>query len=143
MMDKKLKEDLMKIDHVGYAVKDIERAKKSFEMLGFWFENMMDDPDRNVKLIFGENNGYRIELVQPLSKDKPSPVDTYLKSMGATPYHFCYSSDTFEEDIAELTEQGFRVIIEPQSAVALGGRRVVFMMDRGMGLFEIMEEGVV
>ena len=42
--------------------------------------------------------------------------------------------------IEELKTQGFRVIIEPAKAVAFDGKRVVFMMNLGMGLMEIVEE---
>ena len=39
----------MKIDHIGYAVRRIDRAISSFEKLGFVFENgVVDDLDRNI-----------------------------------------------------------------------------------------------
>ena len=39
----------------------------------------------------------------------------------------------------ELEKQGFKVVIEPRAAVAFSGRRVVFMMNIGFGLMEIVE----
>lgn len=129
----------MKIDHIGYAVKRIDRAITSFEKLGFEFEPVIDDTDRNIRLAFGGKDGYRIELVCPLDKKAESPVDLYLSKVGPTPYHFCYLSDDFDADIAALQKEGFRVVIEPRAAVAFGGRRVVFMMNLGMGLMEIVE----
>ena len=39
----------------------------------------------------------------------------------------------------ELKNRGFKVVIEPKSAIAFGGRRVVFMMNIGFGLMEIVE----
>lgn len=129
----------MKIDHIGYAVKRIDRAESSFEKLGFIFEPVIDDIDRNVKLAFGEKDGYRIELVAPLEKGKESPVDAYLSSIGPAPYHICYVSEDLEKDVEELKGQGFKVIIEPKSAVAFGGKRVVFLMNLGLGLMEIVE----
>ena len=68
----------MKIDHIGYAVKRIDRALSAFEKLGFVFEPVIDDRNRNVKLAFGEKDGFRIELVAPLDKKAGSPVDQYL-----------------------------------------------------------------
>ena len=124
----------MKIDHIGYAVKRIDRAISSFEKLGFVFEPVIDDHDRNVRLAFGENDGYRIELVCPMDKSEPSPVDIYLSNVGPAPYHICYKSE-----IETLKGEGFRVVIEPAEAVAFGGRRVVFMMNLGLGLMEIVE----
>lgn len=129
----------MKIDHIGYAVKRIDRAMDSFQKLGFVFEPVIDDTDRNVKLAFGNKDGYRIELVSPLDKKLESPVDQYLVNAVGTPYHICYVSERFEDDIEELTAQGFKVIIEPRAAVAFGGKRVVFLMNIGFGLMEIVE----
>lgn len=129
----------MKIEHIGYAVKNIEKAVIDFTKLGFVFESPVDDNDRNVKLAFGNNGGYRIELVSPLNKDNPSPVDLYLTKLGATPYHICYSSDYLDEDIETLKSQGFKEVIPPHKAIAFDNRRVVFMAKLSLGLLEIVE----
>ena len=44
----------MKIDHIGYAVKRIDKAVESFELLGFMFGDIVDDLERNVRIRFGE-----------------------------------------------------------------------------------------
>jgi methylmalonyl-CoA/ethylmalonyl-CoA epimerase len=129
----------MKIDHIGYAVKRIDRAIEAFQKLGYEFEPTIDDIDRNVKLAFGVKDGYRIELVSPLDKKAVSPVDQYLSNTVGTPYHICYESDDLDKEVEELKNQGYKVIINPLSAVAFGGRRVVFMMNIGFGLIEIVE----
>ena len=129
----------MKIDHIGYAVKRIDKAIAAFLKLGFEFEPVIDDADRNVKLAFGNKDGYRIELVAPLDKKQESPVDQYLSNAVGTPYHICYESENLDAEIDELVKQGFKVVIEPRPAVAFGGRRVVFMMSIGFGLMEIVE----
>ena len=129
----------MKIDHIGYAVKRIDRAITAFQKLGYEFEPVIDDTDRNVKLAFGSKYGYRIELVAPLDKKLESPVDQYLSNAVGTPYHICYESENLDAVIEELKAQGYKVVIEPRPAVAFGGRRVVFMMNIGFGLMEIVE----
>lgn len=129
----------MNIDHIGYAVKRIEKAQKAFEKLGFVFEPVINDTDRNVKLAFGIKDGYRIELVSPLDKNQKSPVDQYLSNSIGTPYHICYESSCFENDLDELIIQGYKVIIEPKPAVAFGGKKVAFLMNIGFGLMEIVE----
>ena len=129
----------MKIDHIGYAVRRIDGAIDAFQKLGFEFEPVILDTDRNVKLAFGEKDGYRIELVSSLDKKQESAVDQYLSNVVGTPYHICYESERFDEDVDELKSGGFRVIIEPKPAVAFEGRRVVFMMNIGFGLMEIVE----
>ncbi len=129
----------MKINHIGYAVKRIDRAITAFQKLGYEFEPAIDDKDRNVKLAFGSKDGYRIELVAPLDKKQESPVDQYLSNAVGTPYHICYESESLDAEIEELKAQGYKVVIEPRPAVAFGGQRVVFMMNIGFGLMEIVE----
>lgn len=130
----------MKIDHIGYAVKRIDRAITAFQKLGYEFESVIYDTDRNVKLAFGDKDSYRIELVAPLDKKQESPVDQFLSNAVGTPYHICYESNNMDAEIEELKAQGYKVVIEPRPAVAFGGRRVVFMMNIGFGLMEIVEQ---
>jgi len=129
----------LNIDHIGYAVRNINKAKEHFEILGFIFEHEIEDLKRNIKIMFGNNNGYRIELVTPLNKEMESPVDNYLSNSFGMPYHICYISNDFDADLEKLKEKGFKVIVSPDTAVGFDGRRVVFMMCIGTGLLEIVE----
>jgi len=128
----------MKIDHIGYAVRIIDKAKKSFETLGYVFEETIEDRDRNIYIAFGEMDGYRIELVAPISEE--SPVDMHLSKIGPTPYHICYKSDNIEADIESLTANRYKVLIPLAPAIAFGNKRVVFMYSLAVGLIEIVEE---
>lgn len=130
----------MEIDHIGYAVKKIDKAQETFEKLGFQFGTMTDDTDRNLKIVFGEKDKYRIELIAPLDKSKKSPADIYLEKIGPTPYHICYRSDNIEGDMKELQDQGFRIVIELRKAAALEEKRVVFMINLAVGIIEIVEK---
>lgn len=107
----------MQIDHIGYAVKKMDRAREDFEKLGFLFEDTIHDSDRNILITFGEKEGYRIELVAPAGKGA-SPVDEYLSKNGAIPYHICYRSDEFEKDIERLEKEKYKMIIPPAKACA-------------------------
>lgn len=128
----------MKIDHIGYAVKNIDKAKKSMEALGYVFEETVDDTDRNIFIAFGEMDGYRVELVAP--KSEGSPVDMHLSKIGPTPYHICYKSSDIEADIEKLKESRFKVSIPLAPAIAFGGKRVVFLYSLSVGLIEIVED---
>ena len=129
----------MQVDHIGYAVKKMDRAIKSFIALGYQFESTIDDFDRNIKITFGEKDGYRIELVCPIDKNIVSPVDTYLSNVGPTPYHICYRTENMEEELINLEKQGFKTVKDPSKAVAFGGKKVAFLMNLGIGLMEIVE----
>ncbi len=129
----------MRIDHIGYAVRRMDRALDAFKKLGFAFEPVIDDKDRNVSISFGEKDSYRIELIAPLDKSMKSPVDQYLTGAMGIPYHICYESSDLDGDTERLKQNGFKLILEPKPAVAFGGRRVVFLMSLGFGLMEIVE----
>lgn len=128
----------MKVDHIGYAVKSIDKAKRSLETLGYVFEETIEDRDRNIFIAFGELDGYKVELVSPISGE--SPVDMHLTKIGPTPYHICYKSNDIEADIERLTANRFKVSIPLAPAVAFGNKRVVFMYSLAVGLIEIVEE---
>ena len=128
----------MKIDHIGYAVKNIDKAKKSMEALGYTFEDTVKDTDRNIYIAFGELDGYRVELVSPI--DNGSPIDAHLSKIGPTPYHICYKSTDIETDVENLKKNRFKVTIPLAPAVAFNGKRVVFMYSLSIGIIEIVEE---
>lgn len=82
----------MDIHHVGYLVKDIEKASVSFMNLSYELEGeVVYDPLRDVDILFMVNGQYRIELVSPRSKE--SVVAETLKKLGNAPYHICYYCD--------------------------------------------------
>lgn len=128
----------MKVDHIGYAVKNIDKAKRSLEALGYEFEPTIEDKDRNIFLCFGELDGYRVELVAPTGEN--TPVDMHLSKIGPTPYHICYKSSDIESDIERLKSERFKVTVPLAPAVAFGNRRVVFLYSLAAGLIEIVEE---
>lgn len=128
----------MRVDHIGYAVRDIDKARKTMEVLGYSFKSVIEDKDRNIFIAFGELDGYCIELVSPLGDG--TPVDSILTKNGPMPYHICYRSSDIESDIAMLSESKFRVVIPLAPAVAFGGKRVVFLYSLSIGLVEIVEE---
>ena len=127
----------MKIDHIGYAVQDLEAGRAALEALGFEFDDAIEDAARKIILAFGALDGYRVELVAPMGD--ASPVTRLLETVGPTPYHLCYASANFDEDVRELRQKRFKILIPAAPAVAFGGKRVVFMYSPAIGTFEIVE----
>ena len=130
----------MKIDHIGYAVKNINDAQKAMEILGYSFDEITTDTDRGIYISFGKKDALCVELVAPIDiKAGNSPVSNLLSKAGPSPYHICYHSDDLEADIKFLEDNGFRVIIPAAPAPAFGGKKVVFMYSVDVGLIEIVE----
>ena len=47
---------MLSVDHVGYAVKKMERALKALELLGYTFGDVIADSDRKINICFWEMN---------------------------------------------------------------------------------------
>ena len=127
----------MRIDHIGYAVKDMRKARQALQELGYALGETVADTERQVSICFGEKDGYRVELIAPLGED--SPVTELLARSGPTPYHLCYESDAFDADLERLQAGRYRLVLPPREAIALGGRRVAFLMHLSVGLIEVVE----
>lgn len=126
------------IHHIGYLVKKINPAINEFNRLGYTLvSDTIYDEFRKVHICFMEKDGYRIELVSPV--DSESVVAGLLKKYKNSPYHICYETPTFEADLKSLAEEGFTAIDTPTPAPALSGRRVVFLMNRFLGMIELLE----
>ena len=106
----------MVVDHIGYAVKDIQRARIEFEYLGYSFSELIQDYDRNLYIQFGDN------------------VTEILKKNGATPCHVCYKTENLQSEIKKLEERKFFIIKPPARAIALQGGA-----HRHVGLIELVE----
>ena len=127
----------LKIHHIGYLVKKIEKAKQTFEVLGYHVEqDTVRDEIRKVDICFLTKDGYRVELVSPFSEE--SVVAGLLKKYKNTPYHICYEADDPEAAYAELTANGFAAIDTPTPAPALGGCKVVFLTSPVIGMIELI-----
>ena len=127
------------IDHIGYAVRDLALAKEYFKALGFDFSAEEEDLLRSVNVcVASDLRGSRIELLAP-AKEK-SPIDSYLKKTGPTPYHVCYETDDMDDSINELTKIGFTLLSKPDISVPLRGT-VCFMYSTEIGLIELIKYG--
>lgn len=128
----------MNVHHIGYLCKNIGRAKRSFETLGYRAETeTVRDDIRKIDICFLIKDRYRIELISPAAED--SVVSGLIRKIGNSPYHICYVSDDFEADIETLKQNGYIMIDRPTPAPALGRRRVVFFIHMHVGMIELLD----
>lgn len=130
----------MRVHHVGYLVKRIERAEEIFSTLGYGrVTQTVLDPIRNVDISFWEKDGYVIELVCPKSED--SVVAGLIKKYKNTPYHICYESDDLESDMELLKRVGGvrrdgRADPGTRDSGGRKGEVFVFVPDRDRGTYD-------
>ena len=128
----------LKIHHIGYLVKKIERARQTFERLGYQInQDTIYDDIRKVDICFLEKDGYCIELVSPVSEE--SVVYGLLKNYKNCPYHICYETTDFDKDFDALRSYGFMPIDTLTPAPALSDREVVFMTHAALGMIELIK----
>lgn len=128
----------MKIHHIGYLVKNIEKAKSNFIDLGFKIDkDIIQDDYRQIYICFLVKDGYLVELVSPVSKE--SIVYLLLKKISNSPYHICYESKNYNSDIERLQKNGYMICSESHEAVAINGRKVCFLINSNIGMIEILE----
>jgi len=128
----------MKIDHIGYAVKNIDSAMRQFEKLGYSaVAPKYADQQRQINVAFMRNGDYVIELLSPLSAS--SPITTLLNKIGNAPYHVCYEVERIDEEMEQLRAAGYMVIEAPSVSPAMGGRRAGFVTHKDVGIVELVE----
>ncbi|WP_425449708.1 VOC family protein [Dethiothermospora halolimnae] len=128
----------MKVNHIGYAVYNIEDSIEEFKELGYIEnERSVVDKNRDIIIQFMKNGDYMVELIAPVSEE--SPITNILKKSGPSPYHICYESNNLENDIANLKSKGFIIISSSKEAIAFNYRKVVFLYNKNVGVIELVE----
>lgn len=128
----------MRVHHVGYLVKKMDKALITFKELGYSVtKDIIWDEYRGVYICFLEKDGYVIELVSPNSAD--SVVSNLMKKFGNSPYHICYETTNFDKTVNELLEKKYVMCSEKHEAVALSGKNVCFLVHPYMGMVELVE----
>jgi len=129
---------LLKIDHLGIAVKDMEEALGAWKALGFELEAMHDVPTENVKTAFLPIGETHLELLEPT--DPASVIARFLEKRSGL-HHVCVLVDDIEEWLGALKARGV-ALIDETPRVGAGGCRVAFVHPRATGgvLLELKEE---
>lgn len=131
----------MKVHHIGYLVKNIEKAKKQFQNIGYQIEqDTVCDTWRDIDICFLVKDGYRIELVAP--RTNTSAVGELRKKLNNSPYHICYEVDSLECAIEALREERYVIWQEPHEAPAIAGRKVAFLIHGQIGMIELVESAI-
>ena len=128
---------MLSIHHIGYLVKNIDKALLRFEELGYNAQSEpVYDEGRQADIVFLKKDGYCIELVCP---HKNSDIYSLLKKTGNSPYHICYAADDLDAETARLEDMGYTVFIGRTAAPAIGDKaEVVFLYHMHMGMVELV-----
>ena len=116
---------ILKIDHLGIAVKSIEDGKNFWTgVLGLEFEGAETDEEQKVTTAFFPVGESEVELLESTADD--GPVAKYIEKRGEGIQHVAFRVENIETALAELKEKGIRLIDETPRKGA-GGAKIAFL----------------
>jgi methylmalonyl-CoA/ethylmalonyl-CoA epimerase len=129
---------ILKIDHLGIAVKDLSQAVQAYETLGFAVDATHDVPTEKVRAAFLPVGESHLELLEPT--DPSSVIARFLEKRSGL-HHVCVLVEDIEAALAELKARGVPVL-DDTPRIGAGGCRVAFVHPRGAAgvLLELKEE---
>ena len=112
---------VLKIDHLGIAVKSINEGKKFWgDLLGLWLEESEAMNAEKLITTFFPIGESEIELLE--STDPEGPIGRFLEKRGEGVHHVAFRVENIEEALKELKEKGIRLIDETPRAGARGAK---------------------
>ncbi len=116
---------ILKIDHLGIAVKSIDDGKGFWtDVMGLDFEGTETVEAQKVTTAFLPVGESEVELLESTAPD--GPIAKYLEKKGEGVQHIAFRVENIEEALAELKEKGIRLIDEKPRGGA-GGAKIAFL----------------
>ena len=116
---------VLKIDHLGIAVRSIDEAKKLYQdTLGLRFEGAETVPEQKVTTAFFPVGDSEVELLESTAPD--GPIAKYLEKRGEGIQHIAFRVENLEAALTELKEKGIRLIDE-KPRMGAGGAKIAFL----------------
>jgi methylmalonyl-CoA/ethylmalonyl-CoA epimerase len=106
-----------KIEHIGIAVKDIEKSNLLFESLfGEKHYKIEDVLSEGVKTSFFRVGTNKIELLEATNPE--SPIAKFIENKGEGIHHIAFAVNNIKTEIKRLKNEGFTIINEIPKAGA-------------------------
>ena len=102
---------MLRIDHIGVAVKDLQSSSQLFEkLLGKPSYKTETVASEKVTTEFFEIGESKIELL--LAESDDSPIAKFIEKRGEGIHHIAFEVDNIENEINRLKNEGFQFIAE-------------------------------
>lgn len=100
---------LIKIEHVGIAVNDLDTSIRFYEeVFGLKCYKIEEIEDQQVKTAFLKVGETKIELLESTSPD--GPIAKHIGKRGEGIHHIAYAVDDLREALKQAESQGIRLI---------------------------------
>ncbi|MDH3322781.1 MAG: methylmalonyl-CoA epimerase [Flavobacteriaceae bacterium] len=100
---------MQKIEHIGIAVKDIEKSNTLFAALfGEEHYKIEDVLSEGVKTSFFQVGANKIELLEATNPD--SPIAKFIEKKGEGIHHIAFAVADIKSEIQRLKKEGFTIL---------------------------------
>ncbi len=100
-----------KIEHIGIAVKDLEKSNELFgKLFGVSHYKVEEVASEGVKTSFFKAGPNKIELLEATKPE--SPIAKFLEKKGEGIHHIAFAVSDIESEITRLKNEGFIVLNE-------------------------------
>jgi len=99
------------IEHVGIAVKSLDKSNKIFAaLLGKSHYKTEEVKSENVRTSFFKSGQNKIELLE--STEPEGPIAKFIEKKGEGIHHIAFAVDDIVSEISRLKEEGFIILNE-------------------------------
>lgn len=132
---------ILKIDHLGIAVPNLDEGKKFWsDVLGLKLEGSETVEEQKVTTAFLPVGDSEVELLVSTSPD--GPIAKFIEKNGGKGgfQHVAFRVENIEAALAELKEKGV-ALIDQTPRIGAGGAKIAFLHPKATGgvLVEISE----
>jgi methylmalonyl-CoA epimerase len=127
-----------RIDHLGIAVRDLEKARMFYSLLGMQVGPSEVIPQEQVRTAMIQTGESRIELLEPLTED--SSIGRFLDRRGEGLHHLALQVEDIAEVFQEMKAAGMRLVSDELN-IGAGGQLYFFVHPSSTGgvLMEICQ----
>jgi methylmalonyl-CoA/ethylmalonyl-CoA epimerase len=112
---------IKKIDHIGIAVKDLEKAVKLYtDIFGLEIKKIEEIEDLKVKIAFLPIGEVMLELVQPTRPD--APLAKRINENGEGLYHLALRVENVDEALQKMKQSGIEMRDEEPRPGGMGSK---------------------
>tara|TARA_Y100000746_G_scaffold19597_1_gene15181 strand:- start:190 stop:618 length:429 start_codon:yes stop_codon:yes gene_type:complete len=136
---------MTRIDHIGIATKDIEKASNFWIQVGLeaGSDHINEEQDVKIRMFYGRDKEgkkthSKVELIEALSES--SPIAKFIDKKGVGIQQLAVSVDDIDLLISNLIKAGVRMI-NSEATIGAGGHRIAFVHPESTGgvLVELVE----
>jgi len=129
---------IVKINHIGIAVENIEEATKIYrDMLGLKIEEIETVGEQRTRVAMIPVGESRLELLE--SADTTGPIGKYIEKRGEGIHHLALEVSDIQAMLEVLKEKGVP-LIDVAPRIGAGGTKIAFLHPKGTKvLIELVE----